>query len=226
MLWAVTGAGHWMRESAEVFEKLAKRAQVTVIFSKAGYEVAKLYGVLKKFEVATGGYYRELEVDPKPLSHVYGRVMRRAYDAVVVAPMTANTAAKFVLGIADNLVTTALAMARKAGVEILALPTDAPWVKSTTLPCVINDCVGCEACPPQASCPTGAIVGDRVRRILLERCVGCEACVGKCPFGAISCFSEAPFEVHELELEILKKLEKWARVLKSPRELAAALGVR
>ena len=215
-----------MRESAEVFEKLAKKAEVTVIFTRAGYEVARLYGVLKKFEAATGGYYRELEVDPKPLSHVYGRVMRKAYDVVVVAPMTANTMVKFALGLADNLVTTALAMARKSKVKIIALPTDAPWVKSTTLPCLIKDCVGCERCPPQEACPTGAIVGSGIRRILLEKCVGCEACVPKCPFSAVSCFARVPFEVHELEAEVLKKVERWAKVVKSPEELAEELGVR
>ncbi len=215
-----------MRESAEVFEEISKTNEVTVIFTRAGYEVAKLYGVLKVFERATGGYYRELEVDPKPLSHVYGRIMMGRYDALVVAPMTANTLAKFVLGIADNLVTTALAMARKSGTKIMILPTDAPWVSETTLPCVVEGCLACERCPPQEACPTGAVVGKTVRRILLEKCLGCEVCVGKCPYDAIKCFSKAPFKPHDLELEYLKKASKWAKVLKSPRELAEELKAR
>jgi len=215
-----------MRESAEVFEEFAKKAEVTVIFTKAGYEIAKLYGVLKKFELATGGYYRELEVDPKPLSHVYGRVMRRRYDLLAVAPMSANTMVKFALGIADNLVTTSLAMARKAGLKILVLPTDAPWVKETTLPCLIEGCEACTQCPPQRACPTGAVVGEGIRRILLEKCVGCGLCAELCPFGAVKCFAKAPFEADELEVGYLKRIERWAEVLKSPEELRRALLAR
>ncbi len=220
LLWAVTGAGHLMRQSAEVFEALSKKHEITVIFTRAGYEIAKLYGVLDVFERNTGGRYRELEVDPKPLSHVYGRIMRKVYDALIVSPASANSVNKFALGIADNLVTTAFAMARKVGTKTYLVPSDAPWVKETELPCIIESCIGCEECPPQNLCPTKAIEGDRFRRIVLERCIGCQACVKACPHSAISCFKRVPVSLHPLEFEYLKKLEGMGVILlKEPKEL-------
>ena len=220
LLWAVTGAGHMMRQSAEVFEELSKRHEITVIFTRPGYEIARLYGVLETFKKNTGGRYRELEVDPKPLSHVYGRVMRKVYKALIISPASANSVNKFALGIADNLVTTAYAMARKVGLKIYIVPSDAPWVKETELPCIIEGCVGCKECPPQNICPTKAIEGDRVRRIILESCIGCELCIKACPFSAISCFKRAPVSIHPLEVEYLRKVEEMgAVILKEPKEL-------
>ncbi len=214
-----------MRESAEVFEKLSKKHEITVIFTKPGYEIAKLYGVLKVFEENTGGRYRELEVDPKPLSHVYGRIMRGTYQALIVSPASANSVNKFALGIADNLVTTAFAMARKVGLKTYIVPSDAPWVEETELPCLVEGCVGCEECPPQRICPTGAIEGEKFRRILLEKCIGCQLCVKACPYSAISCFKRVPVSAHPLEIEYLRKVERMgAKILKEPRELLDLLG--
>lgn len=213
-----------MRESASIFEKVASRTKVTVIMTRNGYEIAKLYGVLDVFKKYTGGYYSELEVDPNPLSHIYGRVLSKKYELFVLAPLSANTANKIADGIADNLVTTAAAMARKAGVTTILLPTDAPWVKETALPCTVHDnCVNCSVCPPQETCPTKAIVdGISKKRILLDRCIGCELCVTKCPYEAINCFEKVEINVHWLEVEKLKVLEKFESfiIVRSPEELS------
>jgi len=226
VLWGITGAGHWMRESARIAREVARRHEVTVIMTKNGASVAKLYGVFNIFKEITGGYYRELEIDPSPLSHVFGRIMNRKYDVLVVAPATANTVAKTVYGIADNLVTTAMAMARKSGVRTLVMPTDAPWVTRTTLPCVIEKCVACKKCPPQEACPENAIDGDKIRRILLNKCIGCEACVGACPYNAISCFKEVPITLHWLDMENAERLKKLGfEVVRNPEDLRKTLEV-
>ncbi|UXD21458.1 hypothetical protein IPA_04475 [Ignicoccus pacificus DSM 13166] len=225
ILWAVTGAGQWMRESAKIFEEVAQEHEVTVIFSRSGYEVARLYGVLKIFEKYTGGYYREMEVDPQPLSHVYGRVMSRKYDLTILAPATANTIAKIAYGIADNLITTTFAMARKSKTPSIILPTDAPWVKKTTLPCLIRNCLKCEICPPQEVCPTQAIENVKGnRRIILSKCIGCEACVSSCPFGAISCFEEVEMNMDELDvLNLIKVMRLGFIVVHDPSELRSKI---
>ena len=226
VLWGITGAGHWIRESVELLKKVSEKHRVTVVMTRSGAAIAKLYGVWDIIKSVTGGYYRELEVDPNPLSHTYGRVMMKRYDVVVVAPATANTVAKVVNGIADNLVTSVIAMARKSGVKTLMMPTDAPWVKKTTLPCVIEGCEGCDICPPQEICPTNAIDGSRVKRILLSRCIGCELCVGACPFSAISCFKEVKIEPHWLDIKNTEKLsEIGIEIAKDPQDLKEKLEV-
>jgi len=47
-----------------------------------------------------------------------------AYDALVIAPATANSIAKFASGIADSLITNLFAHAGKFHVPIIVLPTD------------------------------------------------------------------------------------------------------
>lgn len=48
--WCITGAGHFLLESFEVFLKLVKNrdVKVTTLMSGAGEEVACVYGVLDK----------------------------------------------------------------------------------------------------------------------------------------------------------------------------------
>lgn len=43
--WAFTGAGHFLKESVMIYEKVAKKHDVTVLMSKAGEEVLKMYGL-------------------------------------------------------------------------------------------------------------------------------------------------------------------------------------
>jgi flavoprotein len=59
----------------------------------------------------------------------------KKYDALLVAPLTANSTAKIALGISDTLVTNAVAQANKAAVPIYTLPVDQkPGVITTLMP--------------------------------------------------------------------------------------------
>ena len=60
---AFTGAGHLLRESVHVAEKLASEHEVTVFLSGAAEEVLKMYGLYERVVNITGGKYRELATD-------------------------------------------------------------------------------------------------------------------------------------------------------------------
>ncbi len=218
VLWSITGAGHWLKESVEIILRLRKKANVTVLVSRAGIEVLRIYGL--RDLLTDEGYYNELFIDRADLP-VFGRICLGKYKVLIIAPMTANTMIKAALGIADNAVTTAISMARKCGTPIVVLPTDAPWVKDTTIPCVVENCVACDTCPPLNACPTSAIsMINGKARIDITKCIGCEACVGLCPHKAITCWKRIPFTSHELELGYLEKLEKMGFIIaKSPYDL-------
>ena len=111
---AFTGAGHLLRESVHLARELSKEHEVTVFLSGAAEEVLKMYGLYENVEGITGGKYRELATDSnQKFSYpITGRLSLGKYDLLIVSPATANTVSKIVHGIADTLVTNAVAQAR------------------------------------------------------------------------------------------------------------------
>lgn len=118
ILWCITGAGEFMKESIEELNRL--KADLTVFVSKAGEEVLSGYDLERALVV------HEVVKDREASSPKAGKVSLGSYDAVVVSPATANTVAKIACGIADNLVTTAVSLALKSGTPVFVVPTD--WV--------------------------------------------------------------------------------------------------
>ncbi len=216
-----------LRESAGISVALSRLHRVTVAFTRAGFEVARVFGVLGLYRLAApGGYYRELVVEEYASGlPVVNRVASRRYDVVVVAPASSDTVAKIAHGIADNVAVSAASQALKNGIPLVLLPSDAPWVKTTELPCRVRGerCTGCRACIPV--CPTGAIVPVEGRvRIDLRYCTGCARCVSACPFSAIRCFERVAVSPSPLDLENLERLERLGvRIARSPSEILAAL---
>ena len=78
-----------------------------------------MYGLFEKVEKFTGGYYRELvkEDDQKSSFPMAGRFSLGKYDLLVVSPTTSNTIGKIVNGIADTLITNAVAQAGKGSLN-------------------------------------------------------------------------------------------------------------
>jgi len=188
--------------------------KVTTVLSRAGHGIARLYGVLDRLRaVSPGSYYEELIVEDllRPTSKIPGRVMTGSYDAVAIAPATANTVAKMAHGIADTLVTQAFSMAGKSGTPIVVLPSDHSEAVEAELPCTVDPeaCRACPECPPELSCPQKAVyrLEDRTARIDLALCRGCEACVPLCPHGAISCWRKVVLRCRELDLANVRTLE-------------------
>ena len=188
--------------------------KVTTALSRAGLEVARLYGVLDHLSaISPGGYYEEIFVDDplRPVSRVPGRVMAGRYDVVVLAPATANTVAKIVRGIADTIVSQAFSMALKSGTTVVVLPSDHSEVVEAEMPCLVDPeaCRACPECPPEASCPHGAIFRgeDGRAHIDMASCRGCESCVPSCPHGAIRCWERVEVRCREVDLANVRELE-------------------
>jgi flavoprotein len=115
--WVVTGAGHFLRESVKL---MASFKNVDVFLTRAAAEVAPRYGVIEAIEKSSRTVAGEEGYSSAPIIRFSGG----AYSALVIAPATANTVAKCVLGIADSLASNFFAQAEKSGVPIFVLPTD------------------------------------------------------------------------------------------------------
>ncbi|MDR3164585.1 MAG: flavoprotein [Synergistaceae bacterium] len=127
--WVATGAGHFLDETADVLASL-RSVRVDLYFTRAGAEVAAKYGLFKKLEACVENTFRENDFSSGSAIYFAGG----RYDALVIAPATANTVAKCVLGVADSLASNFFAQAGKSGVPIIILPTDAkPEMESTTI---------------------------------------------------------------------------------------------
>ena len=187
--WGITGAGHLLLESVETLEKISREHEVTVLLSAAGEEVLKMYGLYGRIESLTGGYYQELvlEKDQKFSYPLAGRFSLGRYDLLVVSPSTSNTIAKVVSGIADTLITNAIAQAGKGKISTMIVPVDLEAGDvQTVLPSKLELelCQHCSTCQAAAACPQDAITPGV--EINLLKCQGCGACQIACPFGAVS----------------------------------------
>lgn len=115
--WAITGAGHFLAESAE---RLLRRGNVDVFLSRAAEEVVRMYQLGDRIYSHGAKVYRET-LSSSPL---VVRFSMGTYRVLVVAPGTSNSVAKFVYGISDSLVTNLFAQAGKSRIPIIVLPTD------------------------------------------------------------------------------------------------------
>ena len=207
---AFTGAGHLLNESVQVAEKLAKDHEVTIFLSGAAEDVLKMYGLYERVTRLTGGKYRELATDSnQKFSYpITGRLSLGKYDLLIVSPATANTVSKIVHGIADTLVTNAVAQAGKGAVKTLMVPVDIhPGPIDTVLPSKMETtkCQNCDECVAALVCHEGAIIPHD--EIDLTKCVGCGQCRNTCPYDAISEGKIITMYMRDIDIENTRKLE-------------------
>ena len=115
--WAMTGAGHALRECVDL---LLKHENLDLFLSRAAREVLDMYGLYERIEVSRPNICRD-DAESTPTSCRFAGGM---YSVLVVAPATSNSVAKFVHGISDTLVTNIFAQAGKSRVPIIVYPTD------------------------------------------------------------------------------------------------------
>lgn len=179
-----------------------------------------LYGELQK--IAPGRYLEEVFLESSASSPKAGRLGLGKYSALIVAPATSNTTAKIAHGIADTLVTNAVAQAIKGGIRVYILPVDVGGKIKSQMPYFIDRelCKKCKTCKPRELCPNGAI-GDQID---LLRCTGCGECIKLCGFGAIR-GGIVEIKVRDIDRENVKKLKKLEgiKVLRNPREILRAV---
>ncbi|MCS7128319.1 MAG: flavoprotein [Desulfurococcaceae archaeon] len=233
--WCITGGGANLRASVKVMERVKEvyKTNITLFLTRWGFEVARIFGVLSTLRgIAPGGYYQEFLVGDEGMYYI-GRINLGRYRIVVIAPATANTVAKMVLGIADNIASTLYSQALKSRIPVVVLPTDMPssdgYIESET-PCYVdkNLCnyTTCGECASSKVCPVNAIVTiGQFMRIDLSKCIGCERCVYTCPTGAIKCWEKIRLMPREIDVENIDTLKRqpYTYVIKDAYELEKML---
>jgi len=187
--WGITGAGHLLTESYEVFKEIKLKhrdVRINTFISSAGEEVLRMYGLGNKLVKLSGGDYLEeifIESEQGKSAPKAGRFLLGKYDALFVTPATSNTVSKIAHGIADTLITNAVAQAVKGGVPVYVVPVDVAGVIRSEMPYMIDRelCQHCDVCPPREKCPHDAI-SDQID---LLKCKGCGICKELCEFNAI-----------------------------------------
>jgi len=124
-MWGITGTGYLIKESIDLMKELQEiygdKIEITVILSKEGAVVVKWYKqwkylneIIKKVRV---------EITPnKPF--LAGPLQTGEYDMFIVCPVSANSVAKIVYGIADSIITNCVAQTIKGGITVYLFPSD------------------------------------------------------------------------------------------------------
>ena len=123
LIWAITGTGYVLQESIDLMTDLQENygIKLTVILSKEGAAVVKWY---KKWLALTEAV-EKVKVEKTPNIPFYaGPLQLGKFDFFLCCPVSANTVAKIVHGIADTLITNCVAQAIKGGQIAYLFPSD------------------------------------------------------------------------------------------------------
>lgn len=208
ILWAITGAGHLLHESIEVLEKISHKHEITIIYSRAGEEVLKLYGYNKNIEeiIKKNKNNKVITEDEEKYSYpLSGKLTHNKYDLIIISPTTANTTAKIVHGIADTLVTNVAAQSGKGQIESIIVPVDQKeGIITTIIPPYIDKklCIECNKCIE--TCAFNAL---KPPLLDTKKCTCCKKCIKICPEDAIIIGKEIELYIRKIDAENTRKLE-------------------
>ena len=117
LAWAITGSGHYLRESLAVLQTLEN---VDIFLSKAAAEIIKQYGFQAQLDATGHKVYQDKTASSVPVELFYAG----KYHTLVIAPATSNTVAKMAYGFSDSLVTNLYAQAGKTRVPSIIFACD------------------------------------------------------------------------------------------------------
>jgi len=124
LAWAITGSGHYLRESLQI---LASLNDVDIFLSRAAAEIIKQYGFQAQLDAMGHRVFQDKTASSVPVEFFYEGV----YHTLVIAPVTSNTIAKMAYGFSDSLVTNLYAQAGKTRVPSIVFACDtAPELES------------------------------------------------------------------------------------------------
>lgn len=124
LAWAITGSGHYLRESLEILQSLK---DVDIYLSRAAAEIIQQYGFQPQLEATGHKVYQDKTASSVPVERFYEGV----YHTLVISPATSNTIAKMAYGFSDSLVTNLFAQAGKTRVHSIVFACDtAPELES------------------------------------------------------------------------------------------------
>lgn len=124
LAWAITGSGHYLRESLALLHTLEN---VDIFLSKAATEIIKQYGFQAQLDATRHKVYQDKTASSIPVELFY----EGKYHTLVIAPATSNTVAKMAYGFSDSLITNLYAQAGKTRVPSIVFACDtAPELES------------------------------------------------------------------------------------------------
>jgi archaeoflavoprotein AfpA len=123
LAWGITGAGDMIAEIFEVMQDLHQSGhfKVKALVSMAAVKVLKAY---RLWDALPSIVEKVLVEKDANTPFVVGALQTRKYDALLVAPVTGNSAAKIAHGIADTLITNAVAMTTRTTTPVYVLPVE------------------------------------------------------------------------------------------------------
>ncbi len=231
--WAITGAGHYLKESVEILEKIVEAGRPVVVYvSRAGRDVLRMYNLLNNVESLRNKGVEIIYEDEESPS--FPRTGRAYIDIriVIVSPTTLNTLAKVASGICDSLISNLVAHALKARVPVALVVPDLDCPLESEIPILIdrNICKRCvEKCIAMRYCPRSAIYlgPEGLPHVDLSRCDRCGICVDKCPHGAIKLSEKVMVYPHPLLASLVERVRGMGIVVfGNPSSLLSSVIVR
>ena len=120
--WGITGCGDRLEETLRLMEQINKECDVKidVYLSKNAVLVIKKYDLFKELKK-----HFEVTIERGPNTpFIIADLQLGKFDLLIICPATGNTTAKIAYGIADTLLSNAVAQAMKTQLPIYIYPAD------------------------------------------------------------------------------------------------------